>query len=239
MLIAIMQPTFLPWLGYFDMIRRADTFVFLDDVQLSPKGWQIRNRIPKGDDSFEWLKVKVSNDVPLKQRLLNCTKIRDGMGDLDRIRSQIEKRYGVSSDALSEISEVLRTIESTTSISEINIEMIQKLCSLLSIHSDFLKSSELGVSGNGSRKVLNLLKQLGATRYLVAPGSVSYMKLDPVWAGCEEMCIIHNYESEPYYQRGCKKFVSNMSVIDAILQLGVRTAADVLIAGTRTPIAWK
>jgi len=238
MLTAIMQPTFLPWLGYFDMIRRADAFIFLDDAQLSPKSWQVRNRIPKANDSFEWLSIKAINSVPLNQRFLNCTKLGDGKTDLNRIRSQIERRYGENSDAYSLIVDVLREIESPVSISEINISMIQKLCSLFLIDTLVLKSSELGASGSRSRKILGLLNAVGSTRYLIAPGSISYMKLDPVWADQIDRCVIHNYEPEPYYQRGCKKFVSHMSAIDVIIELGARAAVEVLIAGSRTSVAW-
>lgn len=238
MLTAIMQPTFLPWLGYFDMIRRADAFIFLDDAQLSPKSWLVRNRIPKGNDSFEWLSIRASSTLPLNQRFLNFTKLKDGMADSNRIRAQIEIRYGVNSEAYLFIVDVLREIESLVSISEINISMIQKLCGLFSIDTLIFKSSELGASGSRSSKILDLLKDVGASRYLVAPGSISYMKLDPIWADRIDRCVIHNYEPQPYLQRGCKKFVSHMSVIDVILELGARSAVEVLRAGSRNPVAW-
>ena len=49
--IAIMQPTYLPWLGYFDLIDRSDILVFLDSVQFDKRSWQQRNRIktPNGE----------------------------------------------------------------------------------------------------------------------------------------------------------------------------------------------
>jgi len=238
MLTAVMQPTFLPWLGYFDMIRRADAFVFLDDAQLSPKSWLVRNRIPKMNDSHEWLSIRASSNLPLNRRFLNHTKLKDGLADSNRIRSQIEMRYGINSEAYSLILNVLREIESPVSISEINISMIQKLCSFFSIDTLIFKASELGVSGSRSNKILGLLNVVGASRYLVAPGSISYMKLDPIWADRTDRCVIHNYETQPYYQRGCKKFVSHMSVIDVILELGERAAVEVLRAGSREPIAW-
>ena len=45
MIVSIMQPTYLPWIGYFDLIAKADIFVFLDDVQFSRRSWQQRNRV--------------------------------------------------------------------------------------------------------------------------------------------------------------------------------------------------
>ncbi len=55
--VAIMQPTYLGWLGYFDMIDQADTFILLDNVAISKKSWQTRNRILARDDRVQWLSV--------------------------------------------------------------------------------------------------------------------------------------------------------------------------------------
>ena len=80
---AIMQPTFLPWLGYFNLIHRADTFVFLDDVQLDKRSWQTRNRLFTGQKA-NWVscpiqKTKrdtlicnalISNDTKWKEKLI-------------------------------------------------------------------------------------------------------------------------------------------------------------------------
>lgn len=239
MLVAIMQPTFLPWLGYFDMIRRADMFIFLDDVQLSPKSWQVRNKIPKLYSSAEWLTIKASDgNLPFNQRILNQTRLRDGVVDLNRIVTQLENRYGRTPDALDLVLTILKTIELPVSIAEINILMIRQLCKLLSIPSVLAKSSEFEVSGSGSRKIIDLLKACDATDYLVAPGSIPYMRSESVWADYRAMCLVHNYEPKPYQQRRCEKFVSHMSVIDSILELGVPAATEILIDGSRKPTPW-
>ena len=55
---AIMQPTFLPWLGYFNLISKVDTFVFLDDVQLDKRSWQTRNRLFTGQ-TVNWVSCPI------------------------------------------------------------------------------------------------------------------------------------------------------------------------------------
>ena len=59
MKIAIAQPTYLPWLGYFDLIDQVDAFVFLDNVQFEKQSWQQRNRI-KTPTGLQWLTVPVA-----------------------------------------------------------------------------------------------------------------------------------------------------------------------------------
>ena len=58
MRVAISQPTYLPWLGYFDLIDQVDVFVLLDDVQFEKQSWQQRNRI-KTPAGLQWLTVPV------------------------------------------------------------------------------------------------------------------------------------------------------------------------------------
>ena len=63
----IMQPTYLPWLGYFDLIRQSDIFVFLNDVQFSKQSWQVKNRIKN-------LSEELMITIPVKKSSLS-TKI--------------------------------------------------------------------------------------------------------------------------------------------------------------------
>ena len=59
MRVAIMQPTWLPWMGYFDLIDQVDQFVFLDTVQFSKKSWHCRNRV-KTSHGSKWISLPVS-----------------------------------------------------------------------------------------------------------------------------------------------------------------------------------
>ena len=81
--IAIMQPTFLPWMGYFAMIDYVDEFVFLDSVQFAKRSWQQRNKIKVGDTD-KWISVPVKskssfdqniNEVLLSEPEKNCPNI--------------------------------------------------------------------------------------------------------------------------------------------------------------------
>ncbi len=56
--VVILQPSYIPWRGYFDQIRRADLFIFYDDVQYDKHGWRNRNQI-KSAQGKQWLTIPV------------------------------------------------------------------------------------------------------------------------------------------------------------------------------------
>src|SRR5262245_32621657 len=65
----ILQPSYIPWRGYFDQIRRADVFVFYDDVQYDKHGWRNRNRI-KTANGVQWLTIPVASGGCVTQKTL-------------------------------------------------------------------------------------------------------------------------------------------------------------------------
>ena len=81
MLCAIMQPTFLPWMGYFSMMSKVDLFVYFDDVQLAKRSWQVRNRI-KTQNGELFLNIPIKKSAA-RDELLLCDAIMDGKIDID------------------------------------------------------------------------------------------------------------------------------------------------------------
>src|SRR5215471_17205476 len=90
MKVAITQPTYLPWLGYFDLVDQVDTFVFLDTVQFEKQSWQQRNRI-KTPTGLQWLTVPVVFRRRLDQRIAEV-EIREPEFWRDHLRA-IELNY--------------------------------------------------------------------------------------------------------------------------------------------------
>jgi hypothetical protein len=74
MLCAIMQPTYFPWTGYFDLIDQSDKFVFLDDVQLVRRSWMVRNRIKTSQGPL-FLSIPVRKTKHRDEQLLHETEI--------------------------------------------------------------------------------------------------------------------------------------------------------------------
>ena len=75
MIVAIHQPQYLPWIGYFDKLDRADVFVLLDNVQYKKNEWQNRNRI-RTSQGWQWITVPVLYKYPEK---INVVKINNAI----------------------------------------------------------------------------------------------------------------------------------------------------------------
>ena len=89
--VGIMQPTFLPWLGYFALMEQVDYFVLLDDVQLSKQSWQVRNRIKMNNDNKLWLSLPIK-----KNRLytnINEVEISDDQRLINKILNSFKHHY--------------------------------------------------------------------------------------------------------------------------------------------------
>ena len=73
MLIGILQPSYMPWLGFFEQMARVDAFVLYDDVQYDKQGWRNRNRI-KNSQGIQWLSVPILTKGKRSQ-LINQARI--------------------------------------------------------------------------------------------------------------------------------------------------------------------
>ena len=91
-MIAISQPTFFPWIGYFDIIDQVELFIILDDVDFSKQSWQQRNRFKTSSD-LEWFTVPVKN---LSNKKINEVEILNHERLLKKFKSFIQTNYSKS-----------------------------------------------------------------------------------------------------------------------------------------------
>jgi len=236
--IAIMQPTFLPWLGYLNLMATVDTFVYLDDVQISPKSFMTRNRIPKGENSFHWLAIRQDKNSKIENRFLNNTKITDISETFKLISESINNSYKESKFRELFIDKLYSELSVPQSIADINIGLIDFLVDTLEIDVKTIRSSSLDAKGSKSEKVLNILNNFDWTSYVVVPGAVEYMREDPLWLGLENKLEIYNYEPAPYEQSKSKEFMPFMSSVDALLELGAKEARKIMLSGSQNSLSW-
>jgi hypothetical protein len=228
----ITQPTYLPWLGYFEQMRRADVFVFLDSVQFERRSWQCRNRILNARGEPEWL------TVPLKHQPRE-TAIRDILVTTDRADwaqdhlCLLETRLG-STPHFGEVREVLEPVllARRPHLADMNIALIRALAARLGLAPEFLRSSELPVTGARADLIVNLAQHVGATDYYSAAGSAAY--LDEACGQFAAAKIAYCYQTweHPRYAQGRAAFVSHLSAVDALCWIGFDAVAGLLHAGS-------
>lgn len=234
MKIAISQPTYLPWLGYFDLIDQVDTFVFLDSVQFEKQSWQHRNRI-KTPVGLQWLTVPVSFRGRFGQQIRDV-EIRDG----DFVRKHLRaielnyRRAPFFENHFLQISQIFEKYSSGASLAELNIEIIRWCCAVFGIQASLIRSSQLNECGRRSELLVNLCRRLNADMYISPPGSAVYLLDDLGLFGDAGIEVgFHRYQ-HPEYKQLFPPFTPYASAIDLILDEGPR-AGEILRSGRRAP----
>lgn len=209
-LAAIMQPTYLPWCGYFEMVDRADVFVLLDTVQFSRQSWQQRNRVRLRDGREVWLTVPVSQKLGTRLDLVEIVNDRDWQTKHWRT---IEAAYSQAAHWQSLAPLELLYDIGYGYLANYTADSILTLNRILGINTPILCASELGATRAGKIERLQDLLALVEADALLEPKSASYLKDAPFpveW---------HDYHHPVYTQDG-QPFSSHLSVVDLIAHHG-------------------
>src|SRR5882724_9538793 len=176
--VAIAQPTFLPWAGWFDLADQVDLLIVLDDVGFSKQSWQQRNRL-RTAEGLSYVTVPVRTAGRMGQRIVDTELVNDGAIDkLLRTVSQHYSRAPYFERYFAEFSAVLRESASAGMLAGLNRGLIDWLFLQLGIGTPQVSSSELAVEGKRGALVAKLCERVGATRYVSPAGAQEYLLED-------------------------------------------------------------
>ncbi|MBI2058313.1 MAG: WbqC family protein [Nitrospirae bacterium] len=230
--VAIIQPHYLPWLGYFDMIDQVDTFVFLDTVQRVRHSWHHRNRI-RTDQGWCWLTLPLTRKDPLGQSLREA-RIVQGKWIRRHARS-IEVAYRRAEswrdhgDAL--LSTLLARSEEDRLV-EVTIPLVEALAARLGIRTPFIRASELDVEQvDRVDYLVSICESLGADEYLSPLGARAYLQHSEIFSDSGVRLRFHHYD-HPVYPQRFEGFVSHLSAVDLLLNCGP-ASLEILRSGRR------
>jgi hypothetical protein len=216
--VAILQPGYLPWLGFFDQLSQADVFVYYDDVQFDKHGWRNRNRIKSTSGQPQWL------TVPVRHHGLGQPNILDVQIDpksswprkhLGSIR-QAYHRAPFLSRYLGELEEVL--LRPWELLVDLDIAVVDLVCRWLGLAAPALRSSKLGIDGGQSERLLRIVQHFGGKRYLSGAAARSY--LDTSLFERNGIEVVWQDYRHPVYPQLHGPFVPYLSVLDLILNCG-------------------
>ncbi len=179
MIVSIHQPAYLPWLGYFDKIRRADRFIYLDTVQFQKNSFQNRNRVRSKSGPI-WLTVPVITKGRLFSVPLGGVTIDNTQTWQSKHLVSMEMNYR-RAERFSGIFPLLETYYRCRwdTLSELCWEMLMEFNRLLGIDTPIVRASEMDkAEGSKSDLVLNLCRATGATTYLSGSLGRDYLKLE-------------------------------------------------------------
>lgn len=218
--IAIMQPTFLPWIGYFALIERVDEFVILDHVQYEKRGWQQRNKI-KTPSGQIWLSVPVKTKGRQFQKINDTEILYDGKrGPLDKIMYSIKINYSKAPFYKDYIDDLIRILcKKHKYLCNLNLEIINWICEKLNVKRTIILSSKLDVSGTKAELLVDICKKLNANHYISPLGSKIYLEKSNSFRDAKISLSYHEY-NHPIYSQLYKDFIPYMSIIDLLFNVG-------------------
>jgi hypothetical protein len=226
--VAIHQPNYLPWLGYFHKIALADVFVFLDDVQFSKGSYTNRVRIlsPNGT---KWLTVPIN--VHLGDTINQVLPSREAWvrGHLDTLRG-VYRGAPAFQNVWPDIRDLMESVPMAT-MAEVNETLVRGLTELLGLSCLFLRSSRLNLSSVSDERLVEIVTLVapGGT-YLSGRGAVKYQ--DPEKFSAAGLGFEYADFQHPEYPQGkhlgVEEFVQGLTVLDAAFHLGWQGAADMV-----------
>jgi len=221
LIVAVHQPQYLPWLGYFDKIRRADMFCYLDSVQYKKNDWQNRNRI-KTSQGWQWLTVPVRFKHPEKicDVKINPT-VKWRQKHLQALITNY-RRAPFFNQYIGIYEQVYA--EDWVSVSELNICFIERLKEALGLGAkSAIRSSQLELSEDPTDRLIDICKAVKADTYLSGQDGIKYMDLERFKARGIQV-VIQDYH-HPVYPQMFKGFESHMSVVDLLFNCGPNSLA--------------
>ena len=217
MIVAIHQPNFFPWLGFFDKMRLADVFVLVDTVPFTKGGHQNRVRM-KGQSGPQWLTVPVMTKGRLGQPTL-AVATDPTVSWRSRHLKTFRNLY-CKAEFYKETIERLESIYEGKDAGLVNfcISGITSICDLLGIRTRLVRASELGVQGVESGLLSGIVKKLGGKTYLSGPSGRSYLDMN-CFADLEIAVEFHSFIPFEYTQR-YKPFAPGLSAVDYLFNMG-------------------
>ena len=207
--IAIMQPTFLPWIGYIAMMDHVDEFVFLDHVPINKRSWQTRNKIktPAGEQL-----ISVPVNAHQGQSIGSVTIA----GSVDKISRAIMQNYIGSPYYLKYGMEIINILSKKHHyLCSLNLHLLEYFIKEFGIKTKFSCSSDLNLDTNKSELLADICRLKKADEYISAPGSKEY--LDESVFDCPVSYF--NYD-HPVYKQRHGDFLPYMSIVDFLCNEG-------------------
>lgn len=220
-IIAIHQPNFFPWLGYFSKIKQADAFVFLDNVDISLHNSNAithRTRINYFGKPM-WLSVPMEKTETKKIQFL---KIRENEPWREKQTQIITQAYS-NAPFFNEIFPIFKEWLNydEKSLSKFNAYIIKEVSKFLAIKTEFYFASELGINENDSTlRLIEICKKLNGTIYLSGLGGKKYHN-EALFAENQIEVKYTTFSPKEYDHHSV--YIQGLSVLDALLECGKNT----------------
>lgn len=229
MKLAIMQPYFFPYIGYWQLIHAVDCFVLFDDAQYMRHGWVNRNRILKPGGSWQYILV------PLKKHdmteLIKNVQVHPDKKWKELIIGQLA-HYKKKARYFDETNEMVREIlfsNNEQSIAAVNFAIIKKLCAYLDVKKEIIVSSGQNLDyaevSDAGEWALRIAEQMGAAEYINPAAGAELFNREKFSSSNIRLSFCKSQEIV-YSQRGI--FEPSLSIIDVLMFNGIEGTKELL-----------
>lgn len=217
--VVIVQSCYIPWKGFFDLIRMADVFVFYDDMQYTRRDWRNRNLI-KTAQGLHWLTIPVKVKGKFEQRIDETEVSEPGWAqthwktlESNYRRAAHFAEYGPRIHALYEEAGTL------THLSQINHLFISRICGWLGIDTPIVWSTDVGRVPGRTENLVHVCQAHQATDYISGPSAADY--IDVACFGKAGIRLHYmDYSGYPAYPQLFGEFTHGVSILDLLFNTG-------------------
>ncbi len=219
--IAILQSSYIPWKGYFDLIAGADEFVLYDDAQFTRRDWRNRNRIktPRG---LHWLTIPVETKGNYLQKIRDTRICDDAEWERDHWLT-LQHNYAKAPyfreyrHFLGDLYGSVRA-EARGSLSRANHFFLSAIRDFLGLSTPLRWSAEFELPEGRNERLVAICRQAKATTYVSGPSARAYLRTDLfAEAGIEVQFMDYKYDEYPQLH---PPFEHGVSILDLILNTG-------------------
>lgn len=231
MIVAIHQPNFLPWLGYFDKLARADLFVVLDNVAAQQTGGAYTNRVEVlVGGKRSWLTVPIARGTEARRRIADL-RVVDSNPWRRKLRATIEQSYARAPFFAAVMPMVHALLERPGDrLADFNLAALTTIADLLWLEPRrIIRASALDVSGAGTDLLIAIVRAVGGTTYLCGGGAGSYQD-DAKFSAAGLALQYQDFRHPVYPQVNASAFVAGLSVVDALMNCGYEGVSGLLDA---------
>ncbi len=216
--LAVVQSSYIPWKGYFDLIKSVDEFILLDDVQYTSRDWRNRNRI-KTKDGLKWLTIPVidgGRDMVVRAaRIAGRVWARKHWTSIHHsyCRAPYFDLYRERFDGL------YQEVSDADCLSIVNRRFIDAICAALGIRTKISWSTDHPHRNDRGERLVDLCRATGATEYLSGPTAKSYIG-EEIFAAAGIRVSYADYSGYPEYPQLFPPFTHQVSILDLLFNVG-------------------
>ena len=215
--VAILQPSYLPWKGFFHMVHDVDVFVHLDDVQFTESDWRTRNRIKLPDGRTTWLSVPVLGGI---HQLLCDVRIDDSQRWRRKHVEALRHSYAGAPYFRPYFSAIETILASGHDrLTELDIALTERIASWLGLGPRWVRSSELRAEGTKTERLIHIVGAVGGTSLLVGPAARAYLD-EGALADVGVELRWQDYSGYPEYPQVGTDFDHFVTVLDLLFSVG-------------------